>query len=376
MDINRNNYEAWLLDLMEGRLSSGEAQEVRDFISLNPDCAVGMENFEPLILEAENLSFSGKTALRKELPDFNSPVSEMDFDLFSIASMEGDLSEVQQKDYQQILDGDEEKMKEWLHWKQMKLKGKVILFPGKNSLKKRVLPPSRLIWIGVASSAAALIFFFTLFIPDQTINSTTPVALETAKSIVSSAEQEGLEAAGEDIITEAPKEEPVIKEEPSNTSARMAGETSILTIRKYQNPPELSGEKRDTSSQELKEAELQERPIRMAVLESNLMRPPLEGSYDKIEKLDFAREPVNTEKWRVDEYAEEGLKESYRTFLEEKNISLLSIASSSVDGINRVSGSDLKLNVARDEKGEVRGFRFRSALISIDAPVKKRINSQ
>ncbi len=202
------------------------------------------------------------------------------------------------------------------------------------------------------------------------------MAQETPQSIVSPAQQEGLDVVGEDIITEAPTEEAVILEEPSNTSARMAGETSILTIRKYQNPPELSGEKMDSSIQELKEAELQERPIRMAVLESNLMRPPLEGSYDKIEKLDFASEAVNTESRRVDEYAEEGLKESYRTFLEEKDISLLSIASASVDGINRVSGSDLKLNVARDEEGEVRGFRFRSALISIDAPVKKRNNSQ
>ena len=32
MDINRNNYEAWLLDLIEGSLSAEEVQEVRDFL--------------------------------------------------------------------------------------------------------------------------------------------------------------------------------------------------------------------------------------------------------------------------------------------------------------------------------------------------------
>ncbi len=69
MDINRNNYEAWLLDLLEGSLSEEEVQEVRDFLLLNPDCALGFDDFEPWILEAEEISFPGKAKLRKELPD-------------------------------------------------------------------------------------------------------------------------------------------------------------------------------------------------------------------------------------------------------------------------------------------------------------------
>lgn len=368
MDINRNNYEAWLLDLMEGRLSSIEAQEVRDFISLNPDCAVGQEDFEPWILEAKDLSFSGKNALRKELPDSGSLVSEKDFDLFSIASLEGDLSELQQKDYQQILDGDEEKMKEWLQWKQMKLTGTAILFPGKDSLKKRFLPTSRVIWISVAAAAAALALFFTIFSPDQGINYEAPIALETESKTESPAEQITPESAEENLIAEIPLEE------ASKPSTRLAGETSLFSIRKRKDPPELTGEKRDTSSRKINETELLERPIRVAMLEHN--RPPVQGTYDKIEKLDFVTQTGNTEHWTEDAYSDEGLKESYKAFLEETDISLLSVASAGVEGINRLYGSDLKLNVARDEKGEVRRFRFKSGLISVDSPVKKRKNPE
>lgn len=378
MDINRNNYEAWLLDLMEGRLSSSEVQEVRDFISLNPDCAVGQEDFEPWILEAKDLSFSGKKTLRKELPDSGSLVSEKDFDLFSIASLEGDLSELQQKDYQQILDGDEEKMKEWLQWKQMKLTGTSILFPGKDSLKKRVLPTSRVIWISVAAAAAALALFFTIFSSDQGINYEAPMALETESKTESPAEQITPESDEENLIAEIPLEETPLEktplEEASKPSTPLAGETSLFSIRKRKDPPELTGEKRDTSSRKINETELLERPIRVAMLEHN--RPPVQGTYDKIEKLDFVTQTGNTEHWTEDAYSDEGLKESYKAFLEEKDISLLNVASAGVEGINRLYGSDLKLNVARDEKGEVRRFRFKSGLISVDSPVKKRKNPE
>ncbi len=178
MDINRNNYEAWLLDLIEGSLSAEEVQEVRDFLMLNPDCALGLDDVEPWILEAEKISFSGKAGLRKELPHHESIVSEDGFDLFSIAMMEGDLTENQEKEYLQMLNDDDEKLKEWLLWKQIRLSGKTILFDHKGELKKRVFPRSRVIWISIASAAAAVVLFFTLFRVEPGLS---PVALVPAR---------------------------------------------------------------------------------------------------------------------------------------------------------------------------------------------------
>ena len=57
MDINRNNYEAFLLDLAEGRLNAEESQQVRDFLMLNPDCATGLEPEHTWFLEPGSISF-------------------------------------------------------------------------------------------------------------------------------------------------------------------------------------------------------------------------------------------------------------------------------------------------------------------------------
>ena len=108
---------------------------------LNPDCALGLDDVEPWILEAEKISFSGKARLRKELPHSESIVSEDDFDLFSVAMMEGDLTENQEKEYLQMLKDDDEKMKEWLLWKQIRLTGKTILFDHKGAIEKEGFSP-------------------------------------------------------------------------------------------------------------------------------------------------------------------------------------------------------------------------------------------
>ena len=60
MEINRNNYEAFLLDLMEGKLSIEEKQKIRDFLKMNPDCAMLNEETKPWILETAKVTFSGK----------------------------------------------------------------------------------------------------------------------------------------------------------------------------------------------------------------------------------------------------------------------------------------------------------------------------
>ena len=82
MEINRDNYEAYLLDMMEGRLTAGDAQRVRDFLSMNPDCAFGFEDGPEWSLEPEKVSFPDKENLVKEFPGKDSRLTTFNFDLF------------------------------------------------------------------------------------------------------------------------------------------------------------------------------------------------------------------------------------------------------------------------------------------------------
>ena len=375
MDINRNNYEAWLLDLMEGSLSADEVQGVRDFLLLNPDCDSGLDELDPWMLDVEEISYSGKEGLRKVLPDHSSKFSEMDFDLFSIALLEGDLSESQEEEYFQELKGDEDKLREWLQWKQLKLEAKTILFDRKDSLKKKTAPRSRVIWISIASAAAALLLFFSLLDFDQGFNPETQIPPEAEAYIESPGEMEAAEAAETPETTETPETRevnPLSEELSALKPALQDSELAKFSIKKHQAPPEKPDQISDTSQTNVKEAVLQERQLKVAMLDRSLMKQHLQVSYDKIEAMELAGYPAYSDQAAEDFYAEDGLKRNYKEFVEKKDISLLKIASAGVEGINRLSGSDLSLDVSRDGEGEVKGFRFRSSLLSVDSPVKKR----
>ena len=132
MNINRNNYEAYLLDLFEGRLTAEDRRAVRDFLLLNPDCRGGLDGTEPWILEDGRIPFPGREQLKKLFPDGTSMLTETNFDLFSIARLEGDLTDWQEKDHNSMVAKDEDKSREWADWQKTKLTLTPITFTGKD----------------------------------------------------------------------------------------------------------------------------------------------------------------------------------------------------------------------------------------------------
>jgi len=188
MDINRNNYEAFLLDLAEGRLNAKEIQQVRDFLQLNPDCGEGLDREQYWRLKSEWVGFPGKQGLRKEFPSHTSELSDSDFGLFSIARLEGDLNREQELAYARMVEGDKDKYQEWLAWKQTKLMGGAIVYEGKDRLKKKPERSPAWVWISIVSAAAAVAVIIALVrigpgtsepvIPEPELTSTSVSTLE------------------------------------------------------------------------------------------------------------------------------------------------------------------------------------------------------
>lgn len=367
MDINRENYEAWLLDLLEGRLSPEQVQGVRDFLLLNPDCAFGLEELDPWVLEADKISYAGKPDLRKEIPDRDTRISEKNFALFSIARMEGDLSDQQERDYLDLLHSDENKRDEWLSWKQMKLVAEDLAYEGKEALKRRATRKPGVIWLGIAAAAAVLVLFFALFRFDQEIMA--------PGDMLSLEAEHDLESGNMSELEEIDQEQDLVLEEPLGSSPLLADEPVTLSIRKHQDPPELTGLKSDTISTKVKQEDLRARPLHLSMMDEDLMRKADKGTYDRIKPFEIQALQAYSESSAQDRFSEKGLRRAYRDFIEERDISLLSIASAGIEGINNLAGSDLKLNVSRDEHGEVTGFRFKSSLLSVDSPVKRKNSS-
>jgi len=87
-NIHRNNYELFMLDFIEGNLSTEQHEQVVLFLEQNPDLASLIENFGEVKLSAPNQKFKAKhTLYRSESAEtFDS------IDLLFARQLEGDLS--------------------------------------------------------------------------------------------------------------------------------------------------------------------------------------------------------------------------------------------------------------------------------------------
>lgn len=65
MEINRNNYEAWFLDYIEGNLSAEREAMLLLFLEHNPDLKQELEGFEMISLSDDQPSFELKDTLKK-----------------------------------------------------------------------------------------------------------------------------------------------------------------------------------------------------------------------------------------------------------------------------------------------------------------------
>jgi len=355
MEINRRNYEAYLLDLLEGRLSAEEQQKIRDFLLLNPDCAEGIDEVEPWILEKSSIAFPVKEQLKKEFPDASSFLTETNFDLFSIARLEGDLTMEQERDHSTMVEEYAEKRNEWAEWQRTKLVSENIIFTGKDQLKRRKRISSHVIWISIVSTAAVIALLFTLIRIDQ-------------------------EAPEVELANEVGSPQPIIEESSLlQTGDPISLQEEALVIQKNEES-ELLAESMNKSNQkdselttdnvkQVQQEQLQPGPVRIASHVSGYADMVDRGTYDQIISLEIPPASIHLTNLSLSKLAEIGLQEAIEDYSEKNDFSLWTIADAGIKGINRLTGADISLLAARDEDGDVSGFRFKSKRFSIATPL-------
>jgi len=380
MKINRNNYEAYLLDLLEGRLSGEEQQMVRDFLLLNPDCAGPVSDLEAWVLGQREVCFPDREKLKKTLPEADSELTDASFDLFSIARLENDLSPEQERVHEKMVTNDRMKRREWNLWQRTKLAPPRVLFPGKKRLKKRKEISRPVIWMSVISAAAVIALLITLLKTDQgTINAPEPRPMKES-ALLESHPDKGV--VGED---ELQQETPVVIQE----SEKLANEPVTLSIKKNPDPPELTGleagkkhsgrstegrlpqtESRDTITHTGSQSNLPER-IRMAGLYHTNLHILDQGTYDRITPLQLPPGSIHMTSLSLAQLSSIDLQQLFEEFTRENEISIWSLANSGIKGINRITGADISFLAHKDEEGDVSGVQFRSRRFSLSTPLNR-----
>jgi len=227
MKINRNNYEAWFIDYLEGNLDEKLVDDLIEFLQQNPDLKEELSLFETVSLEQEEITFNKKELLFKEKYD-----AENEFNQAAIASVEGEISASEKTEFENYLSTHPEKQKEAELFKQTKLQpDESIIYNRKNKLYRRPAGKTILMW--TTRAAAVIIVALTVYTFIE--KSSNKVIPENQVAVI---ENEPEKKINPTEIKEVPaknnkvEDQKIIKKEPDKPAVKSekpkANETKII----------------------------------------------------------------------------------------------------------------------------------------------------
>ncbi|MFY7964564.1 MAG: anti-sigma factor family protein [Chitinophagaceae bacterium] len=138
MNINRNNYEEFLLLYIDGEISSNEEKEVEQFLELNADIKQEFENLLKTKLEYESISFGDVSTLYKT-EDNN--ISTKNYQEYFLLFVDKELNNQQQQETETFVLQHPNLQQEFLSLQQTKLPLENITYPQKKDLYKKNKTP-------------------------------------------------------------------------------------------------------------------------------------------------------------------------------------------------------------------------------------------
>lgn len=169
MKINRNNYEAFFIDYLEGNLDEKMVDDFIEFLQQNPDLKEELSLFENVSAVQEEVTFNKKELLFKEKYDF-----EDEFNKAAVARLEGDISEAEKVEFEKYISTHPEKNKEIELFNKTKLQpDKNVVFNKKNKLYRYSAGRTILLWTTRVAAILVLAFAVYIFI-DKTSNNLIP----------------------------------------------------------------------------------------------------------------------------------------------------------------------------------------------------------
>ncbi len=238
MKINKHNYEAFLLDQIDGRLSKQQSALLKAFIDNHPELGSWVQLTSSMpVLTAGDLQFPDKELLR------NIPANQFDADEAMIAAHEGLATDKELELLNNYLTNNPEAQKSWKYYALVFLKPDTsIVFPDKHKLMRPLflLQRKQLQALSVAAAIALLIGWGWWFMRVDSLQQPEMVQL----SMVENHPEGQLPTRSES--PEATKEKEATPVENSTTTKktpqknRKSNNTSSAPAKKQSNAPRQS----------------------------------------------------------------------------------------------------------------------------------------
>ncbi len=170
LNINRSNYELFVIDYLDNNLSQDELECLLSFLNDNPDINEEVSELKMVKLPADNDICINKDSLKKDIIVPYDGINETNYEDFFIAYYENDLTETHRDSVGLFLAQNTHLKNEFnLHDKLKLSDDHSIMYGDKESLKKKrsYIP----VWNTVAAAASILVLISLWFLPSGNTNS-------------------------------------------------------------------------------------------------------------------------------------------------------------------------------------------------------------
>lgn len=354
MKISRNNYEAFFVDYLEGKLDEKLVDDFIEFLQQNPDLKEELSLFENISIGQEEITFNKKELLLKEKYDV-----EHEFNSAAIASLEGEIPASEKAEFEKYLTKHPEKQKEADLFKLTKLQpDETIVFSRKNKLFKKESGRTILFW----SMRVAAVFIVALSV--YIYIDKTPKTLKPENQIA--------------VLEKTPEKKPnteEIKEVPVKTEKKEVEPTikeEKQSIKKEKPKAEPVKSLRENSKGRLESEDLamirinDEIPSKLQSLNPSI--------YEGITKIELIPVKINTPE-TIETFDDEILlvdivKE--KTGIEKLNFN--NITKAGLSFVSTISGE--KFNYETNSEGKITEVKYDSRILAFSIPTKNEFDGK
>jgi hypothetical protein len=363
MQIDRSNYEIWLIDWIDGNLSDIEVSKLKHFLIANPDLKAEFDELNTLkevMPFISNDSFRYKDKLKKTSAD----LTGSQFEYLCAAYLENDLSDDQKSDFLQSIAHDAEKRRSFELIQKMKLTPPDVSFSEKNKLIRRSLGQRTLRLAIIGLSAAAIVFlviFNYISSPRQNPEKSDITAFEI--HINSPLLKPLIQNPSDKLV---PVKNSGINKTHLNNLALLSQIDStvvpdINTLKTVQNDTPVS-------FSENPRVILNRIPVsEKVIIEKPLLPGTLISINSKIQSAEEDDGRPRFGRFLAKAFRQKILKENTT---KDSPLKAYEIAEAGVSGLNKLLGWEMALDERKDENGKLKSVYFSSRILKFNAPIK------
>lgn len=371
MKFTRENFELFVIDYLEGKLTDHDQELFLQFLLDNPDLSYEIEETRKIQLQPIDIKFHSKNNLKKitRLSKFDD-----ESDNSYIAYLEGDLGSTEKKKFESWLSDNPGKLIEFELFRKSRLRPDMnIVFSAKSKLKRLTLVQKRIGLIS-AISAAAVIIMAVIF----TINKDFPSNdLITEKAGTDIKTQPNSEASGD--INAANVNDYQYADNQLNETESLTGPREVKKSGLYGNSvfinDNVPGDKYLSQRDDLLKSGREK--IELQPVSSLFTTVKINNSPDLFDLKKPASEPAMV----FDSYqtlAQFAGNRILRSLLpgydsvKQTKITFWDLASDSFEELNQVTDGGFALNRETDRSGKIKRISFETPLIGFSIPIKSK----